>query len=151
MFKFKKLDFLTDNEIDLRIKKKAKAVKIKGYLPAYIYHITMHGDKEPIGQIDIRIGRNANTYYGGNIGYRVYEGYRGHGYAEKACRIIAQVARAHGMETLLITCNPDNTPSRRTCEKLGAVLSGIVDLPPYNEMYKMGERQKCIYEWNYIL
>ena len=124
------MELLTDGEIDLRLKKKAKAVKIKGYLPAYIYHITMHDDRKPIGKIDIRIGRNANTYYGGNIGYRVYEEYRGHGYAEKACRIIVQVARAHGLETLLITCNPDNIPSRKTCEKLGAVLSGIVDLPP---------------------
>lgn len=51
------------------------------------------------------------------------------------------------MNTLIITCNPDNFPSRKTCEKTGLKLKEIVDLPIYNEMYQDGERQKCIYEW----
>ena len=150
MFRFKNFNFLTDGEIDLRIRRKAGAVKKKGYLPAYIYSITLHGSKKAIGLIDIRIGRNANSFYGGNIGYRVFEEYRGHGYAAKACRMLADVAKAHDMETLIITCNPDNIASRKTCEKLGATLYTIADLPPDNEMYKMGARQKCIYEWNYL-
>jgi len=51
------------------------------------------------------------------------------------------------MEYMFITCNPDNIPSRRTCEKLGLLLQEIVDLPEDNDMYKEGERQKCIYYW----
>lgn len=62
-------------------------------------------------------------------------------------RIIKDVAIAHGMKKLIITCNPDNYPSRKTCEKIGLKLKEIVDLPTYNEMYISGERQKCIYEW----
>lgn len=51
------------------------------------------------------------------------------------------------MDSLTITCNPDNVPSRKTCEKAGLNLKEIVDLPPHNEMYRNGEIQKCIYEW----
>lgn len=52
------------------------------------------------------------------------------------------------MDRLIITCNPNNFPSRITCEKVGLKLKEIVVLPPYNEMYQNGERQECIYECN---
>lgn len=148
MFSFQRFDYLTDGEIDLLISERLPADNQKGYVPAYKYHITLHGLAQPIGSIDIRIGNNENTYYGGHIGYRIDPEYRGHGYASKACLIIKQVALAHEMTRLTITCNPDNFASRRTCEKAGLTLQKIVDLPTHNEMYRLGERQKCIYEWN---
>ncbi|HEY8364569.1 MAG TPA: GNAT family N-acetyltransferase [Haloplasmataceae bacterium] len=100
-----------------------------------------------MGFIDIRIGHNKNTYYGGNIGYTIYEPFRGHHYAAKACNIIKQIAIYHNMTKLYITCNPDNIPSRKTCEKLGLEFKGIIDLPEDNEMYLEGEKQKCLFEW----
>lgn len=51
------------------------------------------------------------------------------------------------MNKIIITCNPDNLPSRKTCKKAGLKLKEIVDLPPYNQLYQDGERQVCIYEW----
>ena len=147
MFEFKDFDFLTDGEIDLRIEEKSPASDEKGYVPAYKYRITLHNSEDSIGNIDIRIGYNENTYYGGHIGYGIDEAYRGKSYASKACRIIKQVAIAHGMDRLIITCNPDNWASRRTCEKAGLKLKEIADLPQHNEMYLEGERQKCIFEW----
>ncbi len=147
MFEFKDFDFLTDGEIDLKIEEKTPSNEEKGYVPAYKYRITLNNSNDSIGNIDIRIGYNENIYYGGHIGYGIDEGYRGKSYAAKACRIIKQVAIAHGMDKLIITCNPDNFPSRRTCEKAGLKLKEIVDLPPHNEMYLNGEKQKCIYEW----
>jgi tagatose 1,6-diphosphate aldolase len=53
--------------------------------------------------------------------------------------------KTHGINPLWITCNPDNMPSRRTCEILGAELIEIVDLPTDTEMYRYGERRKCRY------
>ncbi len=147
MFIFKDFDYLTDGEIDLIINEKIPANEKKGFVPAYKYRITLHNKNEPIGLIDIRIGYNNNLYYGGHIGYEVDKPYRGHHYAYKACKIIKQVALAHHMDKLYITCNPDNIPSRKTCEKLELKLKEIVDLPKDNEMYIEGERQKCIYEW----
>lgn len=148
MFEFKDFDYLTGGEIDLRICKKAEPNQEKGYVPAYIFNITLHGKEETIGRIDLRVGSNRNTYYGGNIGYSIDEPHRGNGYAAKACRIIKQVALAHDIQKLIITCNPDNIASRKTCENVGAVLVEIADLPPDNEMYKLGARKKCRYEWN---
>lgn len=147
MFQFKEFDYLTNGEIDLIIEKKAQADEEKGYVPAYIYKICLQGSTDKIGWIDLRVGNNNNTKYGGHIGYEINEDNRGKHFASKACLILKQVALAHGMEKVIITCNPDNFPSRKTCERIGAELIEIADLPPENEMYKEGERQKCRYEW----
>jgi predicted acetyltransferase len=147
MFEFKDFDYLTDGVIDLLIEEKSPANDEKGFVPAYKYKIVLHNLKDSIGGIDIRIGYNENLYFGGHIGYRINELNRGRGYAAKACKIISQVAIAHEMDRLIITCNPVNMASRRTCEKAGLKLKEIVDLPNYNEMYLEGERKKCIYEW----
>lgn len=142
-FTFLDYEYLTNGEILLLLCEKAPADETKGYMPAYKYVIISDG--QPAGRCDIRIGTNESTYYGGNIGYEVFPAYRGNNYAEKACRLLKQVAAAHGMKSLVITCNPDNYASRKTCENLGARLTCIADLPPGNEMYLRGERRKCIY------
>lgn len=147
MFQFKDFDYLTDGEIDLKIEEKAPANEEKGYVPAYKYRITLHGEDESIGSIDIRIGYNENLYYGGHIGYRIEENHRGNYYAAKACKMVKSIAFSHDMDKIIVTCNPNNHPSRKTCEKAGLVLKEIVDLPPHNDLYKGGERQVCIYEW----
>lgn len=147
MFIFKDFNYLTDGEIDLKIESKIPDNSEKGYVPSYKYKITLHNSKDIIGYIDIRIGNNENTYYGGNIGYMIKENYRGNGYASKACKLVKNIALAHELKELIITCNPDNFSSRRTCEKTGLIFKGIVHLPKYNAMYKCGETQKCIYKW----
>ena len=147
MFEFKDFDLLTDGEIDLKIDSKTPFNEEKGYVPAYKYKITIHNSNDIIGNIDIRIGYNENIYYGCHIGYSIEESHRGNNYASRACKIIKQIATDHGMDSVIITCNPDNFPSIRTCEKAGLKLKEIVDLPIHNEIYQNGERQKCIYEW----
>lgn len=146
MFKFKDFDNLTDGVIDLKIEDKIPPNEEKGYVPAYKYRITLHDSNDSIGFISIRIGYNDSLYYVGHIGYEIKESYRGNNYASKACKIIKQVAIAHGMDSLIITCIPDNVPSRKTCDKAGLKLIEIVDLPPYNEMYQNGI-QMCRYKW----
>ncbi|MEE8418514.1 MAG: hypothetical protein V3S02_00210, partial [Dehalococcoidales bacterium] len=69
-------------------------------------------------------------------------------YAARACNLIKQVALDHGLKTLWITCNPDNVPSRRTCEILGCELVEIEDLPEETDLYRDGDRQKCRYRWD---
>ncbi len=146
MFKFHDLEILSDNEIDLIINIKKPANDELGFMPAYHYHIKKHGMHDVIGQIDIRIGHNSNTFYGGNIGYAVDEDFRGNGYASKAVNLLMEVAKLHDMKKVIITCNPDNFASRKTAERAGATLLEIVDLPEDNDMYLSGEKQKCRYE-----
>lgn len=136
---------LTDGEIFLRLFRTAVANEDKGYLPAYYFSIHRLLDDQEVGWCDLRIGHNSNTYFGGNIGYEIYEPYRGNYFAGKACKLLFQLARKHGLDYLRITCSPDNTASRKTCLYVGGKLEEIVYLPPDNEMYAAGERQKCIY------
>lgn len=93
----------------------------------------------------MRIGMNEKLYFGGNIGYSIREEFRGHHYAGKACLLLFDLARRHGMEEIIITCNPDNWPSRKTCEYVGGVLKEIAELPMDSDMRKKGEPHKCIY------
>ena len=144
MFIFKDGWNLTDGEIKLVIDKLIPENKDKGFVPAYKFNIVEVHSNRTVGFIDIRIGHSKGLYYGGNIGYTVFEQFRGNNYALKACKLIKDVAITHGMEFMYITCNP----SRRTCEKLGLSLQKIIDLPEDNDMYKDGERQKCIYYWD---
>jgi len=146
-FKFLPFDFIKGEEIDLIIEQKIRENKVKGFVPAYCYAINLTGTNLTIGTIDLRIGNNTLTYYGGHIGYGIDKNYRGHHYAAKACKLLRNVALAHGMNELIITCNPENIASQKTCIRLGAQFIEIVDLPIDSDMYLEGERQKCIYKW----
>ncbi len=51
------------------------------------------------------------------------------------------------MSSLWITCDPSNTPSRKTCELAGGTLVEIVDLPEDHDLYRAGGRQVCRYRF----
>ena len=98
------------------------------------------------GSISLRIGHSPNLdFYLGHIGYHVLPASRGNHYAERACRLLLPLARAHEHKVMWITCNPENAGSRRTCERLGATLVETVDVPRDNPLYLQGDRQKCRY------
>ena len=136
---------LTEGEIFLVCTDKYPANPEKKHVPSYQFAICKGG--EIIGRINLRIGYTEGLYYGGQIGYEINEAHRGRGYAVIACRLVAQIAKAHSMEKLLITNNYTNTASRRVCEKLGAKLIRLVKLPEWTDMYKGGQRYENIYEW----
>ena len=137
---------LTDGEIFLVCYEKHPANPDKKHVPSYQFLVCKGSEK--VGRINLRIGYTEGLYYGGQIGYEIDEAYRGNGYAVTACRLVAQVAQAHCMKTLLITNNYTNTASRRVCEKLGAKHVRLVRLPEWTDMYKSGQRFENIYEWN---
>ncbi|MGE5613270.1 MAG: GNAT family N-acetyltransferase [Bacillota bacterium] len=137
---------LPDGEIELYCIAKKPAIPEKKWVPAYAFEIRRGGNRA--GEINLRIGYTDSLYYGGQIGYSVDKQHRGHGYAEKACRLLAPVIRAHGMKKVLITNNYDNIASRRTCEKLGARFIRLARLPEWHDLYKEGERFVNIFEWS---
>lgn len=139
--------FLKNEEIQLLLEKTVEADPAKDWLPAYHFSICdMAGNR--MGTCDLRIGHNESVYYGGNIGYRVEEPCRGHHYAGKACLLLFELAKRHDMEYVIITCDPDNWPSRKTCEWLNGELLETVELPEDNDMrVEDGETHKCIYRF----
>lgn len=138
------LDLLPGEEVSLRLLRTADADSVRDWLPAYYFEI-LRADGVPVGVCDLRIGHNTNSHYGGNIGYEVFDAYRGHRYAAKACKLLLPLAKRHDMGYVIITCSPDNAASRRTCELAGCTLQAIEKLPPTNEMYQEGQREKCVY------
>ncbi len=138
--------FLKNDEINLVLEKTVDGDEAKGWVPAYHFAIC---NKEGIkmGVCDLRVGHNDNVYYGGNIGYTVYEEYRGHHYAGKACLLLFELAKMHRLEYVIITCNPDNYASRKTCEYAGGKLLEIVELPENSDMRENDETQKCIFKF----
>lgn len=138
--------FLKNDEIQLVLEKTVDGDEEKGWVPAYHFAIcNLEGTK--MGTCDLRVGHNDKLYFGGNIGYRVEETYRGHHYAGKACLLLFELAKKHELGYLVITCNPDNDPSRKTCEYAGGELLEIAELPRDSDMRERGMTEKCIYRF----
>lgn len=114
----------------------------------YQFWMTSHEPGLPpvVGSISLRASNDFDTVtYIGHLGYGVFPPARGRHYAQRACRLLFDLSRRHGLNPLWITSNPDNIPSRKTCEHLGGKLIDIVPLPPGHLLYQRGERQKCRY------
>jgi RimJ/RimL family protein N-acetyltransferase len=137
---------LSDDMIHLVCLEKTPADPEKKLVPGYNFAVCRGGEK--IGLINLRIGYTNGLYFGGQIGYGIDEKYRGNGYAVRACRLLAPVAKAHGMKVLLITNDQANTASKRVCEKLGTRLVRLARLPEWHDLYKQGQRFSNIFEWD---
>ena len=141
-------DSLSNQHIKLELEKISEANPIKKWVPAYHFFICDESDNR-IGKCCLRIGDDKNIYYGGHIGYEIDEQYRGHHYAAQACELLFSLAKKHEMSHVLITCNPDNIASRKTCEYLNGILIEIAELPKDNDMRILkGETEKCIFRFD---
>lgn len=136
---------LKDEEITIKLFKVMPPVPSKGYFPAYKYNIYLNKDNSLVGFIDLRIGYNENVFYGGHIGYGIDKLYRGNAYAKKASKLLLEVAKKHQMDILFISADVNNIASRKTIENLDFETLGVFSLPPYNEMYLLGDKKKVIY------
>ncbi len=136
----------SDGEISLVCTEKQPAIPEKNYVPGYNFEIRRKGEKA--GEIRLRIGFTDGLYYAGHIGYEVEEAFRGHSYAAKACKLLVPLIKRHGFKQVLISNDPENWASRRTCEKVGAHLVRIADVPHWHELFsKLGHSRECVWEW----
>lgn len=142
MFAFTdRFDRITDGVVVLEVKEKVPA-GLDG-LPFYYFDILIEGIV--VGKISIRIGGNFHTYYNGNIGYEIFEPYRGRGYARRACGLILDVARFHGMSALYLTCAEGNAASFRTIEGLGGELLEVCAVPREYFAWRAGMERQRVY------
>ena len=109
--------------------------------------ITLHNSRREIGQISYRDGESRCIYYYGHIGYHIDPPHRGHHYAYRACLLIGCEIRLSGKTSAVITCDPENEPSRKVCKRLGCLWEGITDVPEdLQQKYELNGR-KCRYIW----
>ena len=112
------------------------------------YDILEHKTSLKVGSIDLRLTMNEDMYYYGHIGYNILQKYRGHNYAYYACLLVFKEAKEkHHMNELIITCNPDNTPSYKILKKLGGELIEVIQVPKDHELYRLGDKFKCIFRY----
>lgn len=137
---------LVDGELELVLGSTTAGDPVRGWAPAYHFDMRHRRTGALLGGISLRIGHSDHIrLYAGHIGYGVRPEHRGHHYAARSSRLLFDLARAHGLSELWITCNPDNEASRRTCELLGGVLVETVDVPPTDSVYEPGGERKCRY------
>ena len=86
-------------------------------------------DRAIVGRSSIRFALNDFLMAkGGHIGYAVRPAHRRLGYATEILRQSLVVARAGGVDDVLVTCDDDNRGSARAIEANGGVLENIVDI-----------------------
>ena len=90
----------------------------EGYVPSTTFWLVE--EKRFLGSGNIRHFLNdALREYGGQIGDFIRFSERGKGYGKQILRMLLQKALEMGIRETLITCEADNTPSRRHIESLG--------------------------------
>lgn len=144
---FYPVEDLKTQELFLRLDRTCEAQPEKNWVPAYYFSVCLP-DGTKIGQCDLRIGHNDRLYIGGNIGYGIDEAYRGCHFAAKACKLLFRQARKHGLKYVIITCDPTNRASSRTCELAGGQYLETANVPEWHNMYDEGYRQVMIYRFN---
>jgi predicted acetyltransferase len=137
---------LSHGEVSLRFSHFVIPESGRGLAPFYHFRILAAGARE-VGHINFRIGASEHVQLcAGHIGYAIKEEYRGQRYASQACRALAPFIRSIYPEVIL-TCDPDNLPSIRTIERLGAVFIDEIDIPKHDPGYQQGARRKRRYRW----
>jgi len=92
-----------------------------------------------IGRVSIRHKlNNFLEQYGGHIGYGVVPSQRRQGYAKEILKLSIPLLREIGIAKALISCDTDNTASRKVIEKNGGIFERITSIPDL-------EKQKRIY------
>jgi predicted acetyltransferase len=83
-----------------------------------------------VGRISIRHELNAFLMdFGGHIGYGVRPVHRRRGYATEMLHQALVIARAEGVDRILVTCDDDNTASTVIIERTDGVLDDIRRAP----------------------
>jgi len=132
------MNILLEDTIDQALK--------PGWSPFRIYGVYV--DDVRVGALVYRLGDDDVHRYDGHIGYTIDEEFRGHRYATKACRLLVKQLQDEGVDHVLITCDPDNIPSKKTIEALGATFMAREDIPEcLRGDYAADETEKLIYRW----
>ena len=111
-----------------------------GLVPSTHYWL-LRGDGTLLGGCRLRHGLSESLWQdGGHIGYDIRPSMRNRGYATRMVALALDEARRRGLEWVLLTIAPSNTPSIRVAEKHGARRIGVgeqsgnlqfrIDLPP---------------------
>ncbi len=145
-FRFHEPEPLIDGDLELLLTDTRPGNPHRDHVPVYVFQMRKVGQKLQIGSLSLRIGDTEHIeMYAGHIGYSVEPAHRGNRYAARSCELVFPLAAEHGVNPVWITCNPDNYPSRKTCEIVGGKLIETVPIPRDNTLYAPDTTLKCRY------
>jgi predicted acetyltransferase len=91
-----------------------------GWVPAS-FELVIVGNRIA-GRLSVRHALNDFLLnQGGHIGYCVLPAFRGRGVGKRTLQRGLEIASAHGIQRVLVTCDADNAASRRIIEAAGGV------------------------------
>ncbi|NKB69478.1 MAG: GNAT family N-acetyltransferase [Candidatus Latescibacteria bacterium] len=133
---------LIDGDLEVHLLETRPGAIERGIVPEYKFAMRHLGTGKAIGRISLRTESTPKLMqFGGHIGYEVAPDHRGQRYAARSCKLLLPLAAQHGINPVLITCDPDNWASRRTCELAGGKLVDIIEAEVKPGMF----RQACRY------
>ena len=118
----------------------------RGLVPFYHFKI-LDGAGTILGHINFRVGDTQHiTTCAGHVGFEITPEHRGHSYSYHACLALAPFVHLH-YDRVILTADPDNVPSIRIIEKLGAAYLNEIEVPENDPAYLGGARRKRRYQW----
>jgi predicted acetyltransferase len=102
-------------------------------VPESIFWLIADDEQTYIGRVSLRHALNeALKIIGGHIGYDIRPSLRRQGYGSLICKLVLNEARILGLGRVMLTCDEDNTASRKIIEANGGQLDSraIVDGTP---------------------
>lgn len=137
---------MSHGPVTLVFSKMTEADEARGFVPGYHFKI-LNDLFEEVGHLNFRVGNTEHVRLAaGHIGFEIAERHRGHRYAANACLAAAAwVSEVSG--EVVITVDPDNLPSVRTIERIGATFVDEVDVPKGDPHYLRGSLRKKRYRW----
>ncbi len=111
------------------LEKKRSGVSLPGRWEHWVRSVFLVADVDGVivGRASIRFELNDFlAYEGGHVGYGVLAAHRRRGYATEILRQSLAIARDHGVERALVTCDDDNAGSATVIERCGGVLDSTV-------------------------
>ena len=128
-FKFIEPNLAADGDLELRVKQLCPYNPQLKFVPEYKFEMVHVPGGHVMGEINLRVGLTKKMKeYGGHIGYRVLEPYRGHHYAARSLKLLIPLLRRLGINPVVITCYPENLASAKTIEANGAKLAACKEV-----------------------